>query len=269
MPRSATFRQRTGFHWPCVALASILADDICPEENGVSSLSLREEASEDGLTYFQIIRYLPHADLYLARVASNPAGLGESDLMAFFTDAQLTHALPWDVRLQQKGSGEIIAAIRAHAAALQPHHRSMSAVEADAITAMQGSSASTLHPLKTTIEITRNELCAAMQATVAEQQENTRHVGVSPAEAAHLVQQALLLAALDKLMVRLWQTPGQACSLIAQMKCKILALLRRWQQQTRQRVVNATARWCQVRKTVVWDLTIGVPVRGNVASTVV
>ena len=41
-----TFQQRVGYHWPCVALAESLTDDIFQEEDeDIRTLSLREEAS--------------------------------------------------------------------------------------------------------------------------------------------------------------------------------------------------------------------------------
>lgn len=155
-----TFLQRIGYHWPCVALASILADETRTDDETDLPLSLRDEASCSGLTYLQITRYLPHADLYLARVADDPARLGASDLLAFFTEEQLTNALPWDTRLQPKEPGEIQAAIRAHAASLQPI---CSLISADVQQAVPQPNFSTLtfHPLAETIAITRDELRAA------------------------------------------------------------------------------------------------------------
>src|SRR5258708_38638749 len=113
MPQS-TFLQRTGYHWPCVALASILSDDTRTDDDTTLSLSLRAEASCDGLTYLQVLKYLPHADLYLASVACDPADLAASNLLAFFTEEQLTNTLPWDIRLQHQAADEIRMAIRVH-----------------------------------------------------------------------------------------------------------------------------------------------------------
>src|SRR5260370_5054322 len=89
-----TFLQRIGYHWACVALAPILADDTRADDDTTLSLSLRAEAGCDGLTYLQVLKYLPHADLYLASVAYDPSGLAASDHLAFFTEEQLTNALP-------------------------------------------------------------------------------------------------------------------------------------------------------------------------------
>lgn len=255
-----TFLQRIGYHWPCVALATILAGETHADDETALPLSLRDEASCNGLTYLQVTRYLPHADLYLARVADDPARLGISDLLAFFTEEQLTNALPWDIRLQHKGPGEIQAAIRAHAASIQPIC-SLTPADVQQAVPQPDFSALTFHPLAETIAITRDELCDALQATLLEQQEETNQVGTSPSQAAHAIQQALLLAALDKLMERLWQTPSQATSLLSQARCKLLVQLRRWQHWTRQRIVNASPRWSQMRECVVWELTIGIPVR--------
>lgn len=253
------FLQRIGYYWPCVALASILANDTHAEDDHPQPPSLRDEASFDGLTYLQVIKYLPHADLYQARVASNLADLAQSDLLVFFTEEQLTKTLPWDCRLQYKRSDEIITAISAHAALFE--HPCIGELHKEQrVIKKRGDSALSHHPLTETLEITHKELHDAMQATMAEQQENTRQMNVSLTEIAQMLQQALLLAALDKLMSRLWQTPNQARSHSSQAKCKLLALLRRWQQRTRRRVVNAAPRWSRTLGQVVFVLTIILPV---------
>lgn len=258
------FRERAKFFWPCVALNSILTDDICTEANGVTQLSLREEVSRDGVFYLSVIKYLP-ADLYLARVASDPANLGASAMLAFFTEEQLLYMLPWDIRTQDKAADEIIPAIYAHAAVCQPVCRLVVAVEQQA-QPEQDFSVLAFHSLSENIEITRNELHTAIQEIVTEQQEDVCQVGASRTKAAHLLQQALLRAALDTLMHRLWETPGKARSLGMQAQCKLLILLRRWQERTRQQVVRAVPRWCEVQRQVVFVLTIGLPIRiGSVA----
>lgn len=259
MPQS-TFRQRVGYHWPCIALAESLTDDICQEDddNGMRTLSLREEASYEGLTYIQVLKHLDGSDLYLARVAFHPRLLAESDLLVYFTEDQLYYTLPIDIRLQGKRPKDIICAIKAHAATLLP---ARATVAQNQPAAPSTASSLALHPLSETIEVTREDLAVAMQITVAEQQVATQSTSTSPTRAAHLLQQALLRAALDALMRQLWQTPSQARSLAMQARCKLLTLLCKWQEQTRQRVVMARARWKQALGEVVWELTIGVPVR--------
>lgn len=180
-----SFFQRSGYHWPCVALATILANDIRAEENDHHPLSLRDEASENGLTYLQVVRYLPHTDLYVARVACDPEALGTSDLLAFFTEAQLTYALPWDVRLQSKCSGEIRTAIDAHAASLRPARARQVHQEGS----QQVCPMLPLNPFPEAVEVSREALHDALQATVAEQQGETRQVGVSPTQATQTLQQ--------------------------------------------------------------------------------
>lgn len=259
MPRSTTFQQRVGYHWPCVALAESLTNDICQEndEEGLYKLSLREEASYEGLTCIQVLKHLDSADLYLARVAYNPMLLEESDLLVFFTEEQLYYTLPVDIRLQQKRPEEVICAIKAHAATLLP-------ARAPASPTQQGvtseAAALAFHPLSETIEVTREDLTVAMQAATSADQEATQCASTSPTRAAHLLQQTLLRAALDVLMRQLWQTPSQARSCVAQARCKLLAALQRWQEHTRQRVVMAQAIWNQALGEVVWELTIAVPI---------
>lgn len=257
MPQS-TFRQRVGYHWPCVALASTLTDDICHEEaDGIHTLSLREEASYEGLTYIQVLKHLEDSDLYLARVAYNPSLLEESDLLVFFTEEQLSYTLPVDIRLQRKRPKGIISAIKAHAATLLPARATVTSPQ---LVAPSETAPFALHPLSETIEVTREDLTAAMQATVAAQQEATQSRSTTPTRAARLLQQALLRAALDTLMCQLWQTPSQARSRIAQARCKLLAALQHWQEKTRQRVVIAHAIWKQTLGEVVWELTIAIPI---------
>jgi hypothetical protein len=252
MPQ-CTFWQRAAYQWPCVALASILADDICQEEGHISSLSLREEASRDRLTYLQIIKFLPNADLYLARVASDPEKLAESDLLAFFTEDQLLYTVPFDVRSQTKRPDQVIAMINAHAAALKSPSVRTKEDRQERIQAPEPDfTERTLHPLAETIELTRDELQDALQITVDQQDESP--AGVSPNRATQILQQALLLAAIEQLMGQLRHTP----SLIAQARCRLLVRLRHWQRATQQKVVNARARWSPALGQM-WEVRIGVP----------
>jgi hypothetical protein len=256
MPQS-TFRQRVGYLWPCVALASTLTDDICHDiGDDHEILSLREEASHEGLTYLQVLKYVENTELYLARVASQPALLEESNLLVFFTEEQLAYTLPVDIRLQWKCSGAIICAIKAHAATLlsvQVTYPEQQETRSEVVELI-------LHPLAETIEVTHEDLTAAMQATITELSEAMPGVGISPTRTTHLFQQALLRAALDVLMSRLWQTPCQARSRRAQARCKLLAALQRWQEQTQQRIVTAQPHWKQGAGKVLWELIIGIPV---------
>lgn len=258
MPRSMTFQQRVGYHWPCVALAESLTNDICQDDDEeLCTLSLREEASYEGLTYIQVLKHLDNTDLYLARVACSPLLLEESDLLVFFTEEQLYYTLPVDVRLQQKCPRDIISAIKTHAATLLPARATVAPTQRGLASEV---AALTFHPLSETIEVTREDLTVGMQAAVVADQEATQSPNTSPTKIAHLLQQALLRAALDVLMRQLWQTPNQARSQVAQARCKLLAMLQRWQEKTRQRVMVARAIWKQTLGEVVWELTIGVPV---------
>lgn len=252
------FLHRTGLYWTCVAPDYILADDCKNEEDGEPSLSLREEAGHQGLCYLRVFRYLPYASLYQAQVSSCPDDFYADHPIAFFTEEQLAYALPYDCRLQGKRPGSILRTLAAHGASLLSLLCPRTLTTGDA--SCTATLTSTMLPLKALaepIEVNQDELREALIAAAAEQQEETNRL----ADATQVLQQALLRAALDALMRRLWQTPSQARSLLFQARCKLLALLLRWQQKTRQRIVNAVPRWNEAQGRVMWQLTIGVPVQ--------
>jgi hypothetical protein len=77
------------------ALATILDNsEMKQEENGETPRSLRQEASRDGVCYLRVLRHLPHTDLYAALVAATPDLLQARPIPAFFTEEQLSSAVP-------------------------------------------------------------------------------------------------------------------------------------------------------------------------------
>ena len=78
-------------------------------------LSLREEASCNGLCFLQVLRYLPNARLYTARVAADPSRVKDQPFEIFCTEEQLAGALPWDCRLEGKSPERILAILKVHA----------------------------------------------------------------------------------------------------------------------------------------------------------
>src|SRR5260370_18233668 len=95
-----TFLSRIGYYWVCVAPATILCGDRAPEEDSdAAPLSLREEASCNGLCFLQVLRYLPNARLYTARVAAVPSKVKAQPFEIFFTEDHLPSLFPWHFRL--------------------------------------------------------------------------------------------------------------------------------------------------------------------------
>jgi hypothetical protein len=90
-----SFDQRMSFDQTYTAMATILDNsEMKQEENGETPLSLRQEASRDGVCYLRVLRHLPHTDLYAALVAATPGLLQTQPIPAFFTEKQLTYAVP-------------------------------------------------------------------------------------------------------------------------------------------------------------------------------
>src|SRR5258706_9697483 len=115
MAQHRTFLSRTGYHWACVAPASILCGDSLVEEGTGERLpSLREEASRDGLCFLEVFHYIPGTDLYVAHVDADPDQVKERFFRVIFTEKQLAYALPWDCRLQGKSSARILSILYAH-----------------------------------------------------------------------------------------------------------------------------------------------------------
>lgn len=55
MPKSS-FGPRASYFWTHVGLATLLNDDMPLEDGEAPALSLREEASAEGLTYLQVLK---------------------------------------------------------------------------------------------------------------------------------------------------------------------------------------------------------------------
>lgn len=170
-------------------------------------------------------------------MAGHPSRLAETSLQVFLTEEQLCYTLPLDIRLQHKTSSEIVRAIYAHAATLLPSR-----------------------PLSESIDIPAAALAEAVRTTALEQ--GAAAEAASSSHVAHsLLQQAYLKAAIDALMYQFWHTPNQAQSRGARSRCRLLAVLQRWQRLTRRRVVYALTRWDHTLGQLVWGLIIDVPVR--------
>src|SRR5258708_3817687 len=112
-----TFTQRVGYLIPCVLPADVLSAESIDAED---TSSLRTEASQDCLSYFQVMRPLEDG-IYLARVAASPERVAHG-YTVLLTEQDLYGALPWDQRLADKKQcpASILAQLRAHAAEIQP-----------------------------------------------------------------------------------------------------------------------------------------------------
>jgi hypothetical protein len=117
-----TFPQRVGYYQSCVALDTILVDEPLQDECGSLTLpSPRQELSEQGLCYVEVLWPCNQGDFYFAHVASTPETLHASNVQSvFLTEEQLHLTLPWDIRLAHATPDEIQSRIQAHAAMLRP-----------------------------------------------------------------------------------------------------------------------------------------------------
>ena len=121
MTHYPTFLQRIGYHWICVAPATVLCAEYLPEEDTEEPIcSLREEASKDGLCFLSVHRYIPSAELYVARVANDPEKVKEQLFSIFLSEEQLRAALSWDCRPQGKNPAKILTTLFEHERAIQP-----------------------------------------------------------------------------------------------------------------------------------------------------
>src|SRR5689334_9146095 len=96
-----SFFERFGAHGVCVLPSEVLSNDLLRVDPQTHTMppSLRKEVSTLGLCYARVLRSFANG-LYWAEVAATP------DLVAaqrvVLTEEQLYHALPWDIRLQDR-----------------------------------------------------------------------------------------------------------------------------------------------------------------------
>lgn len=246
-----TFEQRIGFFQPCIALATILSDDpLRTEEDGLTPLTLRQEASHDGLCHLRILRRLSCGDLYQAEVAATPQLLRTQPVMAFFTEEQLRYAAPWDKRLDGAAPDAIFARLEARATANQPTTRIEPGEQKKPVTPEP---AVALQPLDLQVEVTQERLLETLEAITSPETASVKQVSRS-AGAFHM-QQAFLCAAIDTLMDRLYRSREQVNHLAEKANCALIAKVQRWHRQSKQLCVRAI----QHEQEHTWQLLIGVP----------
>jgi len=246
MTQQRTFLRRLG-HWVCVAPATLLCGDSLVNEDKTPLASLREDASRDGLCYLQLVRVVSD-DLYLARVAPSPDELSPDALTAFLTEAQLRFAFPWDCRLQGKSPARILNLLCGHAAGLLPARQTPPP------------------PIQETL-FSEEEALVTLEPVVVSQACLASHFGpqgaakmgnTNDARLVH-VQQSLLLAVLHVLTSHMRHTSDTAHKTLLDARCTLIGRVRRWQKQTRQRVVNAVPFFDVQAQSLSWQLRLVVP----------
>jgi hypothetical protein len=280
-----TFLQRVGSHWICVAPAAILSG-TCEPVDSSSPRSLRDEASCDGLCYLQVLRQCKCGDLYQARVAARPEDVEAQTFMVFFTEEQLTCALPWDCRMQNKVPESILAILHAHANEVRPTHKLPAREGAPVHTPAPAVPLQALDEVVTLSTVALQEAVGGMIQRASQDTDSTSKKGsrsfrrqltfmreavqaifTTPADDDMSkrinnfhIQQCLLRVIIDLLMERLYQGQEQAHALLIKAKCALIARLQRWQRYTKQPVVNAIPVFDEERQQVLWHLLVGVPV---------
>lgn len=256
MTLQRTFLTRIGYHWTCIAPATILSDDSLKDENNTPLPSLRTEASSDGLCYLQLVRVASSGDLYIARVAASPNDLCSQSLTAFFTEGQLRSALPLDCRLQGKSPACILKLLHAHAAELQP------AVQRPQ-SATQESVQSEEEALVLLGHVTVSQACLSSHFGTARQSLHQETMKQDESKAVRLVhvQQSLLLAVLHALTSQMRRVTDIVQKNLLQARYALIAQVRQWQKQTRQRVVNPVPFFDTQAQHLSWHLSLVVPSR--------
>lgn len=278
MAHQQTFLQRIGSYWLCVAPATILSG-TCEPVDGSSPLSLRDEASCDGLCYLQVLRQCKCGDLYQARVAARPEDVEAQTFTVFFTEEQLTSVLPWDCRMHNKVPESILAILHAHANELRPAHKlparegapvhtpapavplqALDEVVTLSTEALQEAVGGMIQRASQDTGPTSNKGSRSFRRQLTLMREAVQAIFTTPADDnmskrihSFHIQQCLL-------MERLYQGQEQARALLITAKCALIARLQRWQRYTKQPVVNVIPVFDEERQQVLWHLLVGVPV---------
>jgi hypothetical protein len=274
-----TFFQRFGTQGICVLPSDVLSNDLLrvdPEMHTMPT-TLRNQASILGLCYAHVRRSFTDG-LYWADVAATPDLVDAQRVL--LTEEQLYHALPWDVRLQDREPDTIRTLMFAHAQTVRPVQRQTTLEQADttsiAVAALTPAPVLPLEPLAdATVEVTTSELQEAFDPHFPDETSESlferstgkvKRLSFIQRVGSFTMQQAFLRAMIDALMTRIYQAHDHLAALSLQGRCAILAQVQRWHRVTRQRVVNAIPVWSEERQRVVWQLTVGVPVAAYAAA---
>ncbi len=254
MAQQRTFLTRIGYHWTCVAPATILSDDSLKDDNNTPLPSLRMEASSDGLCYLQLVRVASSGDLYIARVAASPDDLCSHALTVFFTETQLRSALPWDCRVQGKSPERILTLLHAHAAEIQPALQTCERAHEEPLFQEE----ELLVPLG---HVTVSQACLSSHFGTPrhDASQDTRKHSMSKNVRLVHVQQSLLLAVLHILTSQMRCATEKAHKDLLQARCTLVAQVRQWQKQTQQRVINPVPFYDSQAQHLSWHLSLVVP----------
>jgi hypothetical protein len=274
-----TFFQRFGTQGICVLPSDVLSNDILrldPETHMIPP-TLRKQASVLGVCYARVLRSFADG-LYWAEVAATPDLVEVQRVL--LTEEQLYHALPWDIRLQDRSPEALRDLMFAHAQTVRPVQRQATLEQADTTSLVSAALTPTpVLPLEAladaTVEVTKDELQEALAPHSPDETGEdlfeliagkVKRLSFTQRVGSFMMQQAFLRVMIDALMAQLYQTQGHLAALSLQGRCAILAQVQRWHRVTRQRVVNATPVWSEERQRVVWQLTAGVPVAAYAAA---
>jgi hypothetical protein len=249
-----TFIQRCGYLGTWVLPAKVLDDTVLSDlETGLPQPSLRQRCSPDGQLCYARVLFSFAEGHYWADVAATP-DLVEAERVVL-TEAHLLYALAWDERLFWRTPAQIRRLMQAQAeelVPLSPHS------EPEPTAALFPAPVVPL-TIVTTVEITPDELREAFDAQDAHRPSGAPNHTGSRQPGVCGVQQGLLRA-LSRALQDLLETATDSYTVhVLQALTALVRRVRGFQQQTRQRVVNAVRTWDVDRLGLAWALTLGVP----------
>jgi hypothetical protein len=268
MVQYRTFYQRFGHQGICVLPDSVLSDDPLIDPDTSEELpSLRDRVSLVNGMYFRILCYARVLrtcgdDLYWADIAATPDFVNPH--RAILTEEDLSFALPYDVRVQEKSPAQILKMMAAHAREVRPVQGVAPVVtpEPFPVPVMP------LEPLAV-VEVSNDELQEAIGPMTMDTNNDTNRRRVSRPIGSFRMQQAFLRVIIDALMTQLYCSQlmhESVRSSAIRAQCAIVSSLQRWQRHSRQRCVNAIPVWSDGHSTVMWQLTVGNPFAARVAA---
>lgn len=270
-----TFFQRFGAHGVCVLPAEVLSNDLrIDPQTRTMPPSLRREASALGLCFARVLHSFADG-LYWAEVAATPDLVDAQRVL--LTEEQLYHALPWDIRLQDRQPGAIRDLMFAHAQTVRPIQPLVEDVPTQETSQRVKLTPAPIVPLQpldeATVVVSADELHEAFDPRSRDDDDDTPGAGLlirlgkkTRKKLAHVkamssfaMQQGLLRVMIDSLMNQLYQVCDHLTTHLLKARCALLVQIERWHRTSCQRVVNAVPVWNDEQHSVVWQLTVGVP----------
>jgi len=251
------FPDRVGYQIICVLPDHVLDDTpLVDPETALPQRSLRQECSSQGLCYVRVRNPTAAEDLYQADVWANANAAASdlaSDAFVVLTEDQLAFALAWDERLRWRQPASIRRLMAAQSRDLETRCLQEAPTPTEALFPVPELPLERQAP----VEVGAQDLQAAMAPASALLRNSYRPSRSKLTSLA--VQQRLLRVMLRTLQQQVAHTRDEGTAQALQARCVLVAHMQRWQQQTRQRVVNAAPDWSEVRQCWVWNLTLGVP----------